>query len=331
VTDSGGDRPARTIFLGSGAFAVPTVEALSHDPRVNLLGIITAPVRPAAMQDIANDVPVAQWAHHRKMGTYRPPKLRDPAAIQGIRVGQPELLVLADYGQIVPPELLALPRLGAINLHPSLLPRHRGASPIPETIMAGDAETGVSLIKMDAGLDTGPIIAQRKHPLSRTESAPQLEATLAGLAADLLISNLGPWLAGEIEPQPQPEDGVTVTRLLRREDGRLDPALGIEHMDRQLRAYQPWPGTFIETPIGRVIVWDAQPLEAGASRHAGTLLRLPANRLALTAQDGMLELLEVQPAGGRRMSGAELLRGRPQLAGAVIGSVEDESEDPSTA
>jgi len=331
VTDSGGDSPVRTIFLGTGQFAVPAAEALARDPRINFLGVITAPVRPAAMQDIANDVPVAQWAHRRKIGSYRPPRLRDPAAIQGISVGQPELLVLADYGQIVPPELLALPRLGAINLHPSLLPRHRGASPIPATIMAGDSETGVSLIKMDAGLDTGPIIAQRKHSLTRTESAPQLEATLAALAAELLTDSLGPWLAGEMEASPQPEDGVTITRLLTREDGRLDPANGLEHLDRQLRAYQPWPGTFIETPVGRVIVWDAQPLEAGASRHAGTLLRLPANRLALTAQDGMLELLEVQPAGGRRMSGAELLRGRPQLAGASVLSPDDGLETSSEA
>jgi methionyl-tRNA formyltransferase len=193
--------------------------------------------------------------------------------------------------------------------------------------MAGDTETGVTLIKMDAGLDTGPVIARRKHPLTRTETAPQLEATLAALASELLEESLGPWLAGETEPQPQPEEGATTTRLLKREDGRLDPASGIEHLDRQLRAYQPWPGTFIETPVGRVIVWDAQPLEAGASRHPGTLLRLPANRLALTAQDGMLELLEVQPAGGRRMTGAELLRGRPQLAGAVILTPDAEAED----
>ena len=154
--------------------------------------------------------------------------LRDKATIDGVLVGRPDLLVLADYGQIVPAELLETPQFGAINLHPSLLPRHRGASPIQATIMAGDTETGVSLIRMDAGLDTGPLIAQRKHPLNRTETAPELEATLALLAADLLRDTLGQWLSGEIEPQPQDADGTTVTRQLTREDGRLDPFAGIE-------------------------------------------------------------------------------------------------------
>jgi methionyl-tRNA formyltransferase len=317
VTDPGQQAPARTIFLGTGQFAVPAAEILARDPNINLLGVITAPVRNPP-PDPENDVPVAQWAANRKIGAYRPPNLRDRAAIDGVVVGRPDLLVLADYGQIVPPELLEMPRFGAINLHPSLLPRHRGASPIQATIMAGDTETGVSLIRMNTGLDTGPVIAQRKHPLSRSETAPELEASLALLAADLLHETLAPWLSGAIEAQPQSAEGVTLTRQLSREDGRLDPLAGIEHLDRQMRAYQPWPGTFLETPEGRVIVWEARPLEAGASRRAGTLLRLPANRLALTAQDGLLELLEVQPAGGRRMTGAELLRGRPALAGAPI-------------
>jgi methionyl-tRNA formyltransferase len=315
--DPGQAAPARTIFLGTGQFAVPAAEVLARDPNINLLGVITSPVRNPP-PDPEKDVPVAQWAANRKIGAYRPPRLRDRAAIDGVAVGRPDLLVLADYGQIVPAELLEMPHFGAINLHPSLLPRHRGASPIQATIMAGDTETGVSLIRMDAGLDTGPLIAQRKHPLSRTETAPELEASLALLAADLLRETLPQWLSGAIEPQPQPVDGTTVTRLLTREDGRLDPFAGIEHLDRQMRAYQPWPGTFLETPEGRVIVWEARPLEAGASRRAGTLLRLPANRLAVTAQDGLLELLEVQPAGGRRMTGAELLRGRPALAGAPV-------------
>jgi methionyl-tRNA formyltransferase len=329
VTDPGQQAPARTIFLGTGQFAVPTAEVLARDPNINLLGVITAPIRNPP-PDLEHDVPVAQWAAHRNVGAYRPPRLRDPAAIDGVAVGRPDLLVLADYGQIVPAELLDMPRFGAINLHPSLLPRYRGASPIQAAIMAGDTETGVSLIRMDAGLDTGPVIAQRRQPLTRSETAPELEASLALVAADLLHETLEQWLSGQIEARPQSDEGVTVTRQLTREDGRLDPLVGIEHLDRQMRAYRPWPGTFIETAAGRVIVWEARPLDAGASRRAGTLLRLPANRLALTAQDGLLELLEVQPAGGRRMTGAELLRGRPALAGAPVISV-SEATDGSSA
>jgi methionyl-tRNA formyltransferase len=270
------------------------------------------------MVDPEKDVPIAQWATARKVSMYRPTKLRDPAAIDGITRGAPDLLILADYGQLVPATLLSMPKHGALNLHPSLLPRYRGASPIPATILEGDSEAGVSLIQMDAGMDTGPLIAQRKLPLTRTETAPQLEASLAILAAQLLGETLEAWIGGAITPTPQADEGASETRPMRREDGRLDPDLGIDFLDRQIRAFQPWPGTFIETPAGRVIVWDARPLEAGASRRPGTLIRLPANRLALSARDGLFELIEVQPAGGRRMTGAELLRGRPALAGASI-------------
>ena len=308
MTDAGGSQPARTIFLGSGQFAVPVVAALARHPQVRLLGVVTAP----------SDTPVHEWATMHEVTSYRPERLRDEKSIEAVLRGRPDLLVLADYGQIVPPALLEIPRHGALNLHPSLLPRHRGASPIPATILGGDRETGVSLIKMDAGLDTGPIVAQRRVAVDASDTAMSLEARLAIAAAELLDEALAPWFAGEITPAPQPEDGMTMTRTLRREDGRLDPTLGIVHLDRQLRAYQPWPGTFIETPTGRIIVWEARPLEAGAMRHAGTLVGLPGNRIALAASDGMLELIEVQPAGGRRMTGAELLRGRPTLAGSEI-------------
>ena len=306
---------ARTIFLGSGSFAVPVVSALARHPQINLLGIVTAPARTP---DASADVPVAQWATEHQVGLYRPVRLREPAAIAGVASGLPDLLVLADYGQIVPSALLELPRHGALNLHPSLLPRHRGASPIPATILAGDTETGVSLMLMDNGLDTGPVIAQRRLPLTRSETAPLLEQQLASLAGELLFNTVDPWLDGQITPAPQSPDGVTLTRQLRRDDGRLDPTLGIEFLDRQMRAYQPWPGTFLETPLGRIIVWDARPLDAGAIRRPGMFIRLPANRLAMATRDGLLELVEVQPAGGRRMTGAELLRGRPQLAGSSV-------------
>jgi methionyl-tRNA formyltransferase len=317
VNDTGGAQAARTIFLGTGQFAVPIAEALARDSRVDLLGVIVAPA-PQSITDPLMDLPVAQWATRRNVGMYRPRRLRDPVAINGVVRGKPDLLVLADYGQIVPVEVLELPRFGALNLHPSLLPRHRGASPIETTILAGDSETGISLMKMDAGLDTGPLIAQRHMPLSRSETAPELEALLAGVAAELLTESLGPWLAGEIAPVAQSADGVTLTRPLRRDDGRLDPGAGIDFLDRQIRAYQPWPGTFVDTVEGRVKIWDARPLEAGSSRTPGQMVRLPANRLALAARDGLLELVEVQPAGGRRMTGAELLRGRPALAGSSV-------------
>lgn len=329
MTDPGGQRAARTIFLGSGQFALPVLSAAARHPQIKLLGIITAPVRPG--RDGALDVPVAQWATQHNIGLLRPARLRDPETVERIARGAPDLLVLADYGQIVPEGLLTMPRHGALNLHPSLLPRHRGASPIPATILAGDKETGVSLMLMDAGLDTGPVIAQRRLSLTRRETAPLLESQLATLAAELLTDTLDPWLAGIVKPAPQSNEGVTLTRPLRRDDGRMDPELGIDFLDRQFRAYQPWPGTFLETPLGRIIVWDAQALEAGAIRRPGTLIRLPANRLAVSTRDGLLELMEVQPAGGKRMTGAELLHGRPALAGMIVATARPEDSPGSSA
>ncbi len=248
----------------------------------------------------------------------RPARLRAPESVAEIGRLRPDLLVLADYGQIVPPALLELPRHGALNLHPSLLPRHRGAAPIPATILAGDTETGVSLMLMDAGLDSGPIIAQRRHPLSGSETGPELEETLAETAAALLADTLATWLAGLIDPQPQGATGVSLTRPLRRQDGRLDPARGVMHLERQVRALQPWPGSFIDTSQGRVVIWRAQPAADESTGSPGTLVARPAGGLALAVRDGLLELTEVQPAGGRRMGAAELLRGRPALVGAIL-------------
>ena len=164
---------------------------------------------------------------------------------------EPELAVLADYGQLVPAPILELPH-GALNLHPSLLPRHRGATPIPATILAGDATTGVTLMRMDAGLDTGPIVAQERRRLDGDETAAELEADLAERAAGLLTRSLDPYLAGELIPHPQPDEGATLTRPLRRDDGRMDPTRPAVDLERQVRAYQPWPGSYLVTPAGRL-------------------------------------------------------------------------------
>jgi methionyl-tRNA formyltransferase len=217
--------------------------------------------------------------------------------------------VLADYGRLIPAAVLELPRHGALNLHPSLLPRHRGASPVPAAILAGDGSTGVTLMRMDEGLDSGPIVAQRVVPLEGTETAPQLEERLAVLAAELLVETLPDWLAGRLTARPQAEEGATLTRPLRRADGRLDAGHPALELERQVRAYQPWPGSFIETDGERLIVWRAAVLEGLAEGTAGALV--PAgDTLALQTSAGQLRLDEVQLAGRRRMGGAEYRRGR---------------------
>ncbi len=315
-----------TVFLGSGSFALPILERVSGLDDVRLISVVSAPARAAGRGGKRQMTPVAAWATAAGLDTLTPIRLRAAAAIADLRRLRPALIVLADYGQIVPTELLDLPPHGALNLHPSLLPRHRGASPIAATIMAADRETGVSLMRMDAGLDTGPLIARRLITLEGNETAAELEQRLAVLAADLLADSLPAWLAGDIEARPQPPTGATTTRPLRRADGWLDPARPAYLLERQVRAYQPWPGSYLDTVVGRLIVWRSRlppgrAMEA-APAPAGRLVPLPTDGggggLGLATSSGVLELVDVQPAGGRRMSAAELVRGRPQMVGSAV-------------
>jgi methionyl-tRNA formyltransferase len=278
---------------------------------------VTAPPRSGS-RGRAAELPVAEHAGGRGLRLLRPERLRSPESIAAVQALEPELLVLADYGQIVPQALLDAPRHGALNLHPSLLPRHRGATPIPATIMAGDAQTGITLMRMDAGLDTGPVIAQWTIPLNGGETAPQLEDALANQAARLLEATLERWLAGEVEPVPQDESQATLTRVLRRSDGQLNPQRSARDLERQVRAYQPWPGSFLETEAGRLVVWRAGVGPPGDGREVGSLTHGESAPLALVTRDALLELHEVQPAGGRRMTSAELVRGRPSWHGARV-------------
>lgn len=301
----------RTVFLGSGGFGPRSLKVLAGHPEVDLVGVVTAPARPTGRGARLATTPVEDAA--RSLGiesVLTPERLRASDSIAAVEELGPDLIVLADYGQIVPAELLGL-RHGALNLHPSLLPRHRGATPIAAAILAGDGETGVSLMRMDAGLDTGPLIAQRRVPLQGDEIAADLEAVLAGVAAELLEVSLGPWLAGKVVAKPQPEEGVTLTRPLRREDGRLHPTRPATDLERQVRAYQPWPGSFIDTEAGRIVVWRATvgPDGEGAPGTFG-----PAG---LATADGELLIHEVQPAGGTRMAWGAFLRGRPGIVGSA--------------
>nr|MBA2382608.1 methionyl-tRNA formyltransferase [Chloroflexota bacterium] len=202
--------PVRTVFLGSGRFAQPILGRLAAHPSIEMVAVVTAPPRPVGRRQITTATPVELAAREMGLDVLSPIRLRDPAALADILGLEPSLVVLADYGQIVPAELLNLPH-GALNLHPSLLPRHRGATPVPAAILAGDRETGVSLMRMDAGLDTGPIVASERVSLSGDETTPALEARLAIIAAGLLTRFVDAWLAGEIDPESQPTAGVTLT------------------------------------------------------------------------------------------------------------------------
>ena len=308
--------PVRTLFFGSGRFASPILGRLVGHPSIDLIGVITAPPRPVGRQQVETPTPIDSQARELGLTVLTPARLRDPAALATVLDLHPDLVVLADYGQLVPALLLER-RHGALNLHPSLLPRHRGAAPIPATILAGDPETGVSLMQMDAGLDTGPIVAMERAILAGDETSPALEARLAITAAGILARSLDPWLDGELVPTPQGDVGATLTRPLRRADGRLDPRRSAIELERQVRAYLPWPGTFAETNGDRVVVLGAAVAPSDPDDEPGRFVPDAAG-LALATADGRLVLHDVQPAGGQPMSGEEYLRGRPRILGQAI-------------
>jgi methionyl-tRNA formyltransferase len=310
--------PVRTLFFGSGAFALPIFEALADHPLVELVGVVTAPDRQAGRGKLLRPTPIALRARSMWAPLLQPTRLRDEAAVQQVAELRPDLGVLADYGQIVPPAVLDLPPHGILNIHPSLLPRHRGATPIPAAIASGDASSGVTIIRMDDGIDTGPIVAQDAWPLEGTETGPELEARAAAAGAVLLARTLEPWLAGDLDAVPQGEP-ATLTRPFRKQDARLDPALPAAELERGIRSRVGWPGSYLETPLGRLLVHRATVAEAGAGDVQGALVA-DGRGLSLATADGRLVLEAVQLPGGKVVTGAELLRGHPEYIEAGAGA-----------
>lgn len=308
----------RTLFFGSGAFGVPILDALVDVAEIDVIGVVTAPDRPTGRRGEPTPVPVARRARELDLPLLQPVRLRAPESVAEVVALRPGFGVLADYGQIVPRSVLELPSRHILNVHPSALPRHRGATPIPAAIIAGDPYAAVSLIRMDEGLDTGPMVAQAQWVLDGTETAASLEAEAARRGARLLGESVGPWLAGRLAETAQGDAGATLTRPLVREDGRLDPAHPAAELERRVRAYVPWPGSFVDTPLGRLIVHRVAVASGQPGDMPGKLVD-DADGIALTTADGRLRILEAQLAGRRQMDAGALRRGAPGLVGQMVG------------
>jgi methionyl-tRNA formyltransferase len=312
--------PARTIFFGSGSFAVPILDAIADEPRLRMVAVVTSPDRPAGRARAMASTPVADRAVALGLPVLKPARVRSAEAVAELAALEPDLGVLADYGQIIPPALLGLPAHGILNVHPSLLPRHRGATPIPATIASGDREAGVSVIRMDAGIDTGPVVASRAWTLDGTETSPDLEARAADEGATMLVGLLGAWLDGRLTARDQGDEGATTTRPFRREDGRLDPSRPARDLERLVRAQAPWPGTFVETDLGRVAILVSHAADAtdGADGDVPGTLVEHDGQLALATSDGRLVIDEAQREGRRPAPGPDFLRGQRQLVGTTV-------------
>lgn len=310
------------IFMGTPQFAVPSLRALVEGPYS--ITVVTQPDRPSGRGGRLTSPPVKIAAEELGLPTMQPETLRDPDVRARLADLRPAATVLVAYGEYVPPSILDLPTQGSINLHPSLLPRWRGSTPIQSTILAGDDTTGVTIIKMDRGFDTGPIIAQSATAIEPEETYPELAARLAQLGAELLAETLPLWLRGEIVPAPQPEDGVTLTRTLKKEDGQIDWTLPAEEIARRVRALQPWPGTYTSWQ-GRILkVSRARPLQVvAATPQPGTVLLVGEGKerqIAVSTRDGALQLLQVQLEGKPPIEARALLSGYPQIVGATLGA-----------
>ena len=290
--------------MGSPEFALPTLTALAE--HYDIAGVVTQPDRASGRGRGLKPPPVKTLALELRLPVIQPEKLRQPEAMEQLRAWAPEVIVVAAFGQILRKEVLDLPRFGCINVHASLLPRWRGAAPIHAAILHGDEETGVTIMQMDAGLDTGPILSQRAIRLTPEDTAGSVSEKLSHLGADLLIETLPEYLSGKLTSTPQPEEGVTYAPMLKKEEGQLNFDHDVHELERKVRAFNPWPGAFMEFDRMLLKIHRAR-VEAGEEPVGHRLIY--RGEPAVGAPGGLLILEEVQPAGKKSMSGKSFLAG----------------------
>ena len=300
----------RVVVLGTAAFAVPALRATAQQHEV--VAAVTQPEKPGSRGRPAPR-PVAEAARELGVPVLSPPRIRDASAVAEVAALRPDVLVVAAYGQILPQALLDVPPLGAVNVHASLLPRWRGASPVARAILAGDGETGVTIMRMDAGLDTGPTYTERRVAIPPDATTPSLTALLAAAGAEAILDVLGALARGEAVATPQPDEGVTLAPRLTREDGVLRwEERSASEVDRAVRALDPWPGVtapLAGTPVRLLAGGVAQEMgDAGA--RPGDLLGLAGDSAVIAARDGAYRVDRVLPPGSRAMSPGAFLRGR---------------------
>ena len=306
----------RIVYAGTPDFAVPALDALraaGHD----VVAVYTQPDRPAGRGQSVTASPIRQRAAELGLPVEQPVTLRSEEAVARLRSYAADLMVVAAYGLILPPAVLEAPRLGCWNIHASLLPRWRGAAPIQRAILAGDAGTGITIMQMDAGLDTGPMLLVRPLPIGAREDAGALHDRLAALGAEAIVSAIDEWQAGRRVPVPQPSDGATYAPKIRKEEARIDWTAPAPAVDRLVRAFNPWPVAETRWQDRQLRVWAAEPVAAASGAEPGQVLEASGGRIVVAAGEGALNLTRVQLAGRRAMTAAEFLNAHV-LAGARL-------------
>ena len=318
----------RLVFMGTPEFAVPSLAALLREG-YEIVGVLTKEDQPAGRGQKLEASAVKQLAQAHGLMIQQPRTLRTAEAQDALAGLAPDVIVVAAYGLILPQEVLDLPRFGCINVHGSVLPRWRGAAPIAAAILAGDVEAGVSIMRMDAGVDTGPMLSAAYLPIAVDDTTGTLTTKLAALGADLLVRTLPRWLAGELTPMPQPDEGVTWAQRITKEEGQIDWSEPAAQIERRVRAYQPWPTAYTRwNGLGLKVLraradqesGDRGQESGGSGQETGTIIAEKSGSAGVVTGRGVLWLEEVQLAGKRATAIGAFLQGARGFVGSKLSS-----------
>jgi methionyl-tRNA formyltransferase len=312
--------PMRIVFMGTAELACASLKALLNGGSGEVVAAVTRPDRPKGRDLKAQPPPVKTMAVEAGLPVLQPESARDPAFASELAALRPEMIVVAAYGQILPQTVLALPKLGCVNVHASLLPKYRGAAPIQWAILNNEAETGVTIMKMAAGMDTGDVLSQRATPIDPDETAAALHQRLATMGGELLTATLPSYAAGKITPQPQDNTAATYARKITKADGRMDWSLSALELRNRIRAFTPWPGAFVNWtahgPPRLLKIWRAQA--APRQGPPGEVLQADKSGLVVACGTDALQIEQLQLEGGRKMTAAEFLAGHDIKPGIKI-------------
>jgi methionyl-tRNA formyltransferase len=312
--------PLRIIFMGTAPLACASLESLNARPDFCVVAVVTQPDRAAGRDLKLQPSAVKQMVMAKGLPVLQPERARSPEFLDQLRQLQPELIVVAAYGQILPQAILDLPRYGCLNVHTSLLPKYRGAAPIQWAILNGDAETGVTIMQMDAGLDTGSILTAERTAITPDDDAQTLHDRLAQMGARLLVGTIPGYIAGTVVPRPQPAGGASYARKITKDDGHLDWNKPATQLWNQVRGLTPWPGAFTDlaghAKLVRLKIWRASPEESQhPSAVPGEIVTTEAGGILVCCGQGVLRIRELQREGGRRLAAKDFLTGFPLREG----------------
>jgi len=312
----------RIVFMGTPEFSVPPLEYLIKS-EYQVVGVYTQPDKPTGRGRTLEQLPVKRVALQHGLELFQPVKLRNPDEVARLAALKPDLILVAAFGQILPQSVLDIPKFGCLNIHPSLLPEYRGATPIPAAILAGDKETGVTIMLMDAGMDTGPIISQIIVGIEPDDTTESLTTRLAQAGVRLLGEALPLWFEGSLKPQPQDGSKATYTKPVTKDDGTIDWQMSAVEISRRIRAFHPWPGCYTWWQGKLLKVLEAVALHKEGSLTPGKVVDLASGQPAVVGVetgDGILGLLRIQLEGKRALTASEFLLGQRAFVGSTLGS-----------